>query len=279
MVRKGCLVVIASLLLASAAQAQTAGWRFHWQPGQVLTYRVEQSSSVSQVIGPNKSESKTRLGLVKKWQVLGVDAAGVATLQMSLQALRMETTLESGEMLVFDSAAPEKSTPQLREQMAGYVGQPLVVLRINDRGGVVEVKQSKFGPASKYENETPFAITLPETAPAAGGAWERKYQITLEPPAGTGEKYQAVQKYAHAGTTGAAATIRLTTTMLTQPEAPADQTPLLQFQPEGEVVFDPQAGVLRSVSLHVNKEVLKPQGEDSSYRFQSTYSEQLLPGN
>jgi hypothetical protein len=279
MVRKGCLVVTALVLLAQAAPAQTAAWRFRWQPGQVLTYRAEQTSSVTQVIGPNKTETKTRLGLVKKWQVLGVDAAGVATLQMSLQSLRMETTLESGESLVFDSTAPEKSTPQLREQMAAYVGQPLVVLRINDRGTVLEVKESKFGPASKYENETPFAITLPETLPAPGQGWERKYQITLEPPAGTGEKYQAVQKYARTNSSGPAVTINVSTSLVTQPEAPADQTPLLQFQPEGEVVFDTQAGAVRSVSLHVNKEVPKHQGEDSSYHFQSTYSEQLVPGN
>jgi hypothetical protein len=286
MVRKGCLpacrslvlVVNAFLLLATAAPAQTAAWRFHWQPGQVLTYRVEQTSSVSQVIGPNKTETRTRLGLVKKWQVLGVDAAGVATLQMSLQSLRMETTLESGESLVFDSAAPDKSTPQLREQMAAYVGRPLVVLRVDTRGKVLEVKESKFGPASKYENETPFAITLPETMPASGQGWERKYQITLEPPAGTGEKYQAVQKYVPAGTAGSAVTVGVSTTLLTQPEAAADQTPLLQFQPDGEVVFDTRTGVVRSVSLHINREVPKHQGEDSSYRFQSTYSEQLVAG-
>jgi hypothetical protein len=279
MVRKGCLVVNAFLLLASVASAQTAGWRFHWQPRQVLTYRVEQNSSVSQVIGANKSESKNRLALTKKWQVTGVDAAGVATLQMSLLALRMEATLESGETLVFDSAAPEKCTPQLREQMASYVGRPLVILRVDDRGKVVEVKESKFGPASKYENETPFAITLPETTPAVGQTWQRQYAVTLEPPAGTGEKYQAVQKYVHKGSNGTTATIGLTTVMMTQPEALADQTPLLQFQPDGEVVFDVRAGVLRSVSLHVDKEVQKHQGEDSSYRFQSTYSERLLGEN
>jgi hypothetical protein len=295
MVRKGCLPacrsfvlgVTAFVLLASSASteaqqagpAQTAAWRFHWQPGQVLTYRAEQASTVTQVIGPNKTESRTRLGLVKKWQVLAVDAAGVATLQMSLAALRMETTLESGESLVFDSAAPEKSTPQLRDQMAAYVGGPLVVLRIDERGKVLEVKDSKFGPASKYENETPFAITLPETMPTSGQGWERKYQITLEPPAGTGEKYQAVQKYGRTGAAGTTVTLSVSTTLVTQPDAPADQTPLLQFQPEGEVVFDTRAGVVRSVSLHVTKEVPKHQGEDSSYRFQSTYSEQLVPGN
>jgi hypothetical protein len=163
--------------------------------------------------------------------------------------------------------------------MAAYVGQPLVVLRMNDRGAVLEVKESKFGPASKYESETPFAITLPETVPASGQGWERKYQITLEPPAGTGEKYQAAQKYACTATSGSAATLSVSTRLLTQPDTPADQTPLLQFQPEGEVVFDTQAGLVRSVSLRVNKEVPKHQGEDSSYHLQSTYTEHLLPGN
>ncbi len=64
-----------------------------------------------------------------------------------------------------------------------------------------------------------------------------------------------------------------------QPEALADQTALFQTQPEGEVVFDPQAGLMHSANLHIDKEVKGQQGEGSSYHFRSIYKEQYLGAN
>jgi hypothetical protein len=275
MLRKAILVLIAGLLLASSAFAQNAAWRFRWQPGQVLTYKVEQSTSVSEVIDGNRTESRTKLNLTKRWQVTAVDAAGVATVQLSLTALRNEVLTPSGETLLFDSAAPDKSHPQVREQLSVYVGPVLAVLRVDAKGKVVEVKESKFGAASKYEAEPPFTLTLGDGDVKTGHGWERAYAVTLEPPQGTGTKFEAVQKYTCKAVAANSATVAFTTGMKTQPDALADRTPLLQFQPDGEVVFDPVAGVVRSVRSQTDKEIKGHQGEGSSYRFQTTYAEQL----
>ena len=274
MICRASLAVLAGLVLAAAAPAQSGAWQFRWQPGQVLTYRAEQTMAITETTSTGKVEVRDRLTLTKRWQVLDVDAAGVATLQLSLAALRREATTPGGDVLFFDSANPDKSDPQLREQMTQYVGTPLAVLRLDGKGRVVEVKESRFGPASKYETELPFRITLPDGAPQAGQAWERTYKITLDPPQGTGEKYDAVQKCACKALAGAAATIGVSAVVKTLPESPGEQAPLLQAQPEGEVVFDVQAGRLDSVSLHVDKELKNHQGEGSSYHFQSTYNEQ-----
>ena len=105
-------------------------------------------------------------------------------------------------MLLFDSADPAKSNAQMREQLTKYVNAPLAILRIDNRGQVVEVKESKFGPASRYESEPPFVLTFPEESPSIGQVWNRSYRVTLEPPRGTGEKYDASQKYTCKGAEG-----------------------------------------------------------------------------
>lgn len=276
MIRRASLAVAAGLVLVAAAPAQTGPWQFRWQPGQVLTYRAEQTIAVAETTTAGKVEVRDRLTLTKRWQVLAVDAGGVATLQLSLAALRRETTTPGGDVLFFDSANPDKSDPQLREQMKQYVGTPLAVLRIDGKGRVVEVKESHFGPASKYEAELPFRITLPDTAPQPGQGWERTYKVTLDPPQGAGEQYDAVQRCVCKAIDGAAATIGVAAVVKTLPPAVADQAPLLQAQPEGEAVFDVQNGRLQSVSLHVDKELKGHQGEGSSYHFQSTYLEQYV---
>jgi hypothetical protein len=267
--------------MLSPALGQAPSWRFRWQAGQVLIYRVEQNTSASEVVDGKKTDSSTKLNNTKRWQVLDVDAAGVATLQMSLTALRLETTTPSGEVLHFDSAEPQNSNPQMREQLAKYVGPPLIVLRVNPQGKVVEVKECKFGSPNRLESDPPFVLTLPADDGASAN-WHREYQITLDPPQGTGEKYAAVQKYSVKSTAikpagnVPIATLVLTTELKTQPEAAADQAPLLQMQPHGEVVFNLQAGIMETARLNIDKELKDHQGEGSSYRFQSTYHEQYV---
>jgi hypothetical protein len=278
MLRNGFFATLTSLLVVSLGSAQTDAWRFRWQAGQVLTYRVEQITAAADTMGESKAETTTTLNNVKRWQVLGVDAAGVATLQLSLVSLRIETKPPSGDALVFDSANPDKSDAQMREQLSKYVGVPLAVLRMDAQGRVLEVKESKFGPASKFESELPFILVLPAVVPSPGQGWQRPYRITLEPPQGTGEKYDAVQQYVFKSVSGATATVTLATTVTNPPAAVADQIPLLQLQPQGEIVFDTRAGVVRSVRWQIDKELKGHQGEGSSYRFQSTYKEEYVAG-
>src|SRR6516165_12804602 len=96
MIRSWSLAVLGGLALVSAAPAQTKAWQFRWQLGQVLTYRVEHSTSVTEVTGGKKAETTAKHNLVKRWQVLAVDGQGVATLQMSLMALHYEQTRDGG---------------------------------------------------------------------------------------------------------------------------------------------------------------------------------------
>ncbi len=276
MMRISFITCVSVVFLTSAAAAQNTPWQFRWQQGQTLTYRVEHVSSASETISETKTESKTQLNLTKRWQVLEVDATGVATVQLSLLALRLETTKPSGGTLLFDSANRDKSDPHMAEELSRFVGQPLAVLRVDLYGRVIEVKESKHGPASRFEAEPPFVIVLPNGAPLPGQSWQRPYKIKLEPPQGTGDAFDAVQRYTCKSAADGTATVALTTTLKAMPESPLDRVPLLQLQPEGEIVFDTQAGRLIQARLKIEKELQEHQGKGSSYRFQSTYVEDLL---
>jgi hypothetical protein len=260
---------------ASSAAAQTAV-HFAWQQGQTLTYRVDQTTSASDVVEGQKTATSSKMTAVKRWQILAVDATGVATLQLSLASLRFEVKTPKDTTLIFDSTRPDESDPQLREQMAKFVGPPLAVLRVDSLGRVVEVKESKQAPLSRFDSELPFVIQLPAAALQPGSSWERSYQVTLEPPHGTGDKFEAVQKYACQKIEGAAVTISVQTIIKNLPMSQLDQVPLLEMQPEGEVVFDAATGRVQSARLQIDQEMKGLQGEGSSYHFQSIYTEQLV---
>jgi hypothetical protein len=276
MIRSRMAVVVAiagATLVTSPARARDEA-RLLWKSGQVLVYRVEHDIQVSEVVGTEKSATKSRLSVTKRWQVAEVDAAGVATLQLTLLRLRNEITRPDGEVLVFDSADPKPA--EGLAQFSRYVGPVLAVLRVDPTGKVVDVKESKFGPPSRYESELPFVGLLPTAGLKTGTAWDRAYQITLEPPQGTGEKYPALQHYRCTGVAGSLVTVTLTTELKSQPEAAGDRVPLAQSQPAGEIVYDVRAGRMHSANLKVDQEVKGHQGEGSSYHFESSYSEQYV---
>lgn len=274
MMRGWSLTVLTVLTFAAAAPAQVP--QFRWRTGQVLSYKVAQTTVAEETIGGKALITTTQMNLVKRWQVLTVDAAGVATLQMTLSSLRMETRPPNGDVLLFDSTKLAESSEALRDDMAKYIGPPLTVVRVDPRGQLVEVKESKFGPESRLESDLPFKLVLPATPIVVGQAWDRNYSMKLEPPQGASETFDATQHYICKGAANGVMTVAMTTTVKNPPEAAADRLPLLPLQPEGEIAFDLTNGRLRGVKYQIQKELAEHRGEGSKYVFKTTYVEDLI---
>lgn len=275
MTARWSVVLLLAAAGASPATAQAPSWQYRWEKGQVLTCKVHHTTAVAETADGNKVESSSTLDLVKRWQVTDVDAEGTATLRLTLAAMRHEQKRPNGETLLFDSANPDKSTPELREQMTKYVGQTLAVLRIDVLGRVREVKQ---GSAARYEAEPPFVLVFPRAVAKEGQAWTRPFTVTLEPPQGTGEKYQAQQRYQCTKITDGKATLSVKTTLKTAPESAQDRLPLLPRELEGQVTFDLTTGTLARAVLRVDRTVENHQGKGSSYHFRSEYTEDVQRG-
>src|SRR5438132_2417778 len=232
MKQKWLAAVVAALVWVSAAPAQGANWQFRWRQGQVLTYKAEHKTNVEEVADGSKVVTASKLSVVKRWQVVDVDAKGSATLHLSLAAMRNEQTRPNGEVLLYDSDNPDKGTPELKEQMSKYVGQTLAILRIDSQGRVLDVKQ---GSAARYESEPPFVVVFPETEPKEGTGWLRPFNVTLDPPYGTGEKLPATQRFQCTKITGGKAALTVANQFKTLPESVQDQVPLVQKMTEGQV--------------------------------------------
>jgi hypothetical protein len=276
MQRSFLIALTACALTAASASAQAPALKFRWQPGLTLSYKVAQATKAVEVTGNGTMESRTKLNLIKQWQVQDVDAAGVATLQLTVVSMRMEITPSSGETMIFDSSDSSVGDAGLKSQMSKYIGQVVAVLRVDDHGKVVEVKESKFGPPSRFEAELPFQMILPMEMAREGTAWNRTFQLKMEPPHGAGEVYECVQSYRCKQMTPTSMLVSCQTTIPKLPESAQDQIPLLQTQTEGEAVFDIENGRLDAAVIQVNKELRDHQGKDSSYRFQSVYRENYM---
>jgi hypothetical protein len=268
------LSLVACALSLSTAAAQAPALKFRWQPGLTLSYKVAQATKAVEVTGNGTTETKTKLNLLKQWKVQEVDNAGIATLHLVVVSMRMEIAPPTGEPLVFDSSDPMGGDAGLKAQMSKYVGQTIAVLRMDDKGKVIEVKDSKFGPPSRFDSELPFQLVLPNELIREGVAWNRTFQMKLDPPHGAGESYECVQAFRCKQMNSSSVLVTCQTNIPKLPENPQEQIPLLQAQSEGEIVFDMENGRLDAAVIQVNKEIKEHQGKDTSYRFQSVYREQ-----
>src|SRR5262245_42493899 len=143
-----CMLSFAVVLACALPSHAQVLWRFQWKKGQELTYKIKHSTSVMEVLEKGNSSSDSNLDLVNRWQVTEVDDKGIATLTLTLVAMRNEQKRGNGDTLLFDSQNPDKSTPELAKQMGKFIGQTLSIVRMDGYGRVLEVTQ---GSKASYE--------------------------------------------------------------------------------------------------------------------------------
>lgn len=271
-----CAMVIGLLMLESDSWAADPP-TFPLQKGQELHFKVVQSTLTRETTlddktgKPMEQEHTTKANVSRRWTVTEVDDKGVATMEMTITAMRWEQKLPNGEMDVFDSAKPDDLN---KNEMAKLIGSVQAIVRIDPRGQLVEVKK---GNAGRFAADLPFKIVHPEKEVAEGGTWERTFKIKLDPPQGTGETYDAIQKYTAKPAVNGYYVVGIQTTVKDMPKEAADQIPLLPILTEGDVYLHPKTGEYRAARFQWKKELANHAGEGTKYFYESTYSENFVP--
>jgi hypothetical protein len=192
--------------------------------------------------------------------------------------------------IVIDSADPAQQA-----ELAAFLNKPVVRVKVDALGKLVAAESltGDAGGTARLQADLPFRLTLPDQPPAANQAWERPFAVKLDPPHGTGESYDAVQKYTYKGVAQSLAVIGVSTALKAAPAtatisgaqnaapAPAtaaEQVPLVPMLWEGDVYFHPATGRYYAARLRVKKELLNHQGEGTKFVYESTYLEDAVEG-
>lgn len=278
MVRFTLFALAFSVSVSALAQQPAApAPQFKWEAGKTHTYRVVQQTVVKETVleekteKPVTTEARTNLGLVRKWTVKDVDPQGVATLEMSITEMKQEFRQPDGTTGAVDSTRPADA-----KAMADYLNKPIVTVRLDAQGKLVEVKEAKGGTAARLQAELPFRLTLPNALPEAGKTWDRPFAVKLDPPAGTGESYDFVQKYTSKGTKDGYLIVGVGTALKAAPKTTGEQVPLVPMLWAGEVYFNTAAGKYQAARLTAKAELVNHQGEGTKFVYESTYSEDCL---
>ncbi|MFO0796172.1 MAG: hypothetical protein U0804_01780 [Gemmataceae bacterium] len=278
MTRLKLALVLGAATAAGLAVAQPdAAPRFKWQPGQTFTYKVAQQTAVQETTLDDKadktvtSDTRTSLALTRRWVVKDVSPAGVATLEMSITALKRDIRQPDGMTTTLDSANADDA-----KGMAEYLNRPVVTVAVDAQGRLVEVKEAKGGNAARLHAELPFRVVMPDAAPAAGQTWSRAFSLKLDPPLGAGETHEFTQTYTSKGVQDGLLVVGVGTALKAAPKTAGEQVPLVPMLWAGDVYFDPAVGRYHASRLSAKAELPNHLGEGTRYAYQSTYSEDLL---
>jgi hypothetical protein len=270
------LSVVFTLASAALAQPPAAAPRFKWEAGKVFSYRVVQQTVVTETTLDEKTnkpvtgEAKTSLTLVRKWTVKDVDKDGVATLEMIITEMKNEFRQSDGTVTSVDSSKPDDA-----KAMAAFLNVPIVTVRLDARGQLVEVKETK-GTAARLHAELPFRVVLPDAAAAAGATWDRAFAVKLDPPHGTGENYDFVQKYTSKGEKDGLFIVGVETALKAPPKTASEQVPLVPMLWTGDVYFNVGAGKYHAARLKAKSELVNHQGEGTKFVYESSYAEDAI---
>lgn len=271
------LILLTLHLLADLACAQ-APLRFVWKQGDAHIFTVQQTIKVTEHVPttpggkPTPQVNLVKMKLTRKWVVTAVDASGTATLEMSILALRQEITPPgpNAETLIKDSADPKDAA-----EMADYLNKPLLKITLDSRGQLVLTDEARANPiVSRLQVELPFRLALPDAADTASNAWERTFPFTVDPPVGTGERYDFKQTYRVKVSKGTRIMLTMSTDVLNPPKAATDMQPLLPLLWSGEIEFDTEKGQYLGSQLRIQKDLLNHAGPGTKFEIECAYSEQ-----
>jgi hypothetical protein len=205
--------------------------------------------------------------------VTDVDKAGTATLEMSIAAMKQEVTQTVGDAKpnhrVIDSANPDdaKDMP--------FLNKPILTVKVDPQGRLVEAKSDNKLAADRLQVELPFRLILPDLVPTKDVTWSRPVAMKLTPPLGTGEKFDATQKYTYRGAKDAFAVIGVATALKEPPTDVALMPGVVPMLWEGDVFVNTKTGRYHGAKLSVKKEVANHQGEGTKFGYASEYTEAL----
>jgi hypothetical protein len=259
------------VLLAAAGLTTAEPLRIAWKAGEARSYRVKQTTTVTEELPKQPATVIANLvDVTKTWTVNDVAADGTATLTLTLTAMKQEIRRSGEEPLVLDSATAEGA-----KALESLLGKAILTAKVDNRGRVLDVQATIPDGGKRLKAELPFRIELPDTTIDGGTTWTRAVAIVLDPPAGTGETVQAEQQCSGAKIADGIMTIQTRTTLKDPPKEAADWQPLVPWLWEGEVLLDTKTGHYLGATLKIAKTLKDHQGAGSKWTFESTFEEAM----
>jgi hypothetical protein len=254
-----------------AADAVRLEYRF--QVGDRIDMEVRHRALTETTIGSTRQATETATDSRKTWQVVAVDDAGRATLEQSVDEVRMTSrTSDRGEITW--SSADTGPAPPGYETVRASLGVPLTRLVIDPAGRIIE--RHDLRPVPPTNTGDLVVVPLPDELVEAGSTWTVPDELVVEAPHAGRKAFRTRLRYQIDKIDDGIATISVDTTVLTPIDDPRLEARLLERIWDGTITFDIEKGRVRSRSTTTDRRVVGFEGPQSSIRYKASLEERVV---
>jgi hypothetical protein len=267
-----CRGIVAAAEPAAADAVEPVRLAYHFHPGDRIEMRVSHRARTETTINETTQTVETLTESLKRWTVVGVDAAGHATLEHSVDDVTMVSQTSDRGAVRWSSAGTDDPPPGY-ELVRQSLGVPLTRMVVDPEGRVLQRVELRPCPPSATGDLV--IMPLPEEPVTVGAEWTIPQEVVVEVPNGPRKAVRTRLRYRLDGVADGLATIRVDTTVLTPIDDPRLEARLLERIWDGEIVFDVAAGRVVSRRTGIDRRVVGFGGPQSSVRYRASLEEQL----
>ena len=144
---------------AAAEHPKAYTLRYKFELDEVLNYEVEQESTLTTAHPQLTERVKNEVHSRKNQRVVATDSAGIATLELTIDWVKMSAQFDDSKPLGFDSKHPD-DCPEHYKGVRQVVGRPLARVRVSPRGELLSAV-SLLSPARVWPQRTCSGSTTP----------------------------------------------------------------------------------------------------------------------
>lgn len=274
------LLCLGGLLLTAALPAEETSYllRYKFQPDQSVHYDVRDVSELTTRHNAFVETAKNNSEVRRHFRVVSVNAQGVATLELSLDRVKMTAQFGNHPEVKYDSTAKDVPPKQFREvhRAIGTVQARGEFSRTGQLLKVIPVGPGAKEIADLSSNTQNPLVVFPEEPVKLQGAWKETLTVDVAVDRTLKRPVKLLRTYKLEKVEDGIAEISLQTVVITPVNDPALEAQLIQRTPGGVVRFDLEKGMLLSRKLTVEDSVIGAFGAQSSVAARSEHLEKLV---
>ena len=268
------IVVVAALAGVAWAAHDTVELRYRFRAGESLSMRVAHRALTETTMNGSTQSVETMTDSTKTWKVIGVDTAGHATIEQSVDDVVMTSrTSDRGE--VRWKAAGDAEPPPGYEAVRASLGKPIVRLVVATDGRVLDRRE--LLPCPPPATGDLVVVPLPDGPIRVGHEWTVPQEVVVEAPGGARKAVRTRIRYRLDRVADGIATIAVDTTVLTPVDEPQFEARLLERIWNGTIRFDVAAGRIVGRTTAIDRRVVGFGGPQSSVRYKASLDETAAP--
>lgn len=252
------------------AQAEAVTLRYRFGADERLAIRVAHRALTETTMNGTTQSVETMTDSTKIWKVVGIDEAGTATLEQSVDDVTMTSrTSDRGEVRWSSGSGTEP--PPGYELVPHSLGVPLVRMTIAADGRVLDRRELRPCPAAATGDLV--VVPLPAEPVEAGFEWTIPQEVVVEVPNGPRKAVRTRLRYRLESIKDGIATIAVDTTVLTPVDDPRLEARLLERIWDGTIRFDVERGRVVGRTTAIDRRVVGFGGPQSSIRYKASLEE------